>query len=117
MPNQVDLGAACEQAAAAHLIAAGYQIAARNFRTRRGEVDLIARGRCGTIVFVEVKARRGRAFGSGRESVGARKQATLMAIASAYAANRPPAPIRFDVIEVGWHAGRPRLCHLINAFP
>ncbi len=110
------LGDACERAAADYLIGRGYRIAHRNFRTRRGEVDLIAMDG-EVIVFVEVKARRGRGFGTGRDALDARKQARLLAIGAAYAANRPPAPLRFDVIEVSWQAGRARLCHLIAAFP
>ena len=110
------LGARCEAIAAEHLQALGYRLRARNFRCKLGEVDLICEdGR--TIVFVEVKARRGGRFGSGAEAVDARKQARLLRIAEAYMAREGERPCRFDVVVVSWRGAAADIEHLPNAFP
>ena len=77
------LGALGETVAAAHLEAQGLKIVGSNFRTRYGEVDLIAED-SGTLVFVEVKTRRSLAFGAPEESVTPRKRARLAKVAAAY---------------------------------
>ena len=69
------LGAQGESIAAAHLEASGLKIMARNFRTRYGEIDLIAEDG-DTLVFVEVKTRRG---GSLRHAGGGRDRAQTAA--------------------------------------
>ncbi len=96
-----DLGAFGERVAAAHLEAKGYRIRERNFRTREGEVDIIA-GHSSTLVFVEVRTRRGDAMGSPAESVTAAKAAHILAAAQAYtqASEDCPADQRIDVIAV-----------------
>ena len=77
------LGALGETVAAAHLEAQGLNVVDCNFRTRYGEVDLIAED-SGTLVFVEVKTRRSLAFGAPEESVTPRKRARLAKVAAAY---------------------------------
>ena len=67
-------GARAEALAARYLIAQGLAIVARNFRTRFGEIDLIARDR-GVLVFVEVRMRRSRRFGGAIASITAAKRA------------------------------------------
>ncbi|MDP2673937.1 MAG: YraN family protein [Dehalococcoidia bacterium] len=96
-----DLGDFGERVAAAHLEAKGYRIRERNFRTREGEIDIIAE-RDGTLVFVEVRTRRGGSRGTAAESVTARKVAHLLAAAQAYAQANPgcPADQRIDVIAL-----------------
>ncbi len=96
-----DLGAFGERVAAAHLEAKGYHIRERNFRTREGEIDLVAE-RGGTLVFVEVRARRGDALGSPAESVTSTKATRIVAAAQAYvqASEDCPADQRIDVIAV-----------------
>jgi len=77
----------------------GWDILGRNYRTRRGEVDVIAKdGAC--YVFLEVKTRRSRTFGGGAEAVDFRKrQRVTTAAAQWLAQNRLlEAPIRFDVL-------------------
>jgi putative endonuclease len=91
-------GARAEALAAEYLTRQGLAIVARNFRTRAGEIDLIARdGR--VLVFVEVRMRRSDSFGGAVESITARKRARLVAAASGYLAmlGREP-PCRFDAI-------------------
>ncbi|SDL80280.1 putative endonuclease [Corynebacterium mycetoides] len=77
----------------------GYDVVARNVRTRVGEIDLIVRDADGVIVFVEVKARRGRAFGAA-EAVTAKKLNTMRRCAAQWLAGRPYSAVRFDVAEV-----------------
>ena len=98
------LGAAGEQLAAEHLARLGYAIVDRNYRTRWGELDIVAHAR-GTLAFVEVKTRRasGRA-GSPFEAVGAHKQTQVRRMAARWltgVSDRPHAEdLRFDVIGV-----------------
>ena len=74
---------------------------ARGPQARGGEVDLIMRERDGTLVFVEVRARRSASFGGAAASVGATKQRSLV-LAAQYFLNRLPTtpPCRFDVIAI-----------------
>ena len=91
-------GARAERLAADYLMRHGLTIVGRNFRTRFGEIDLIARdGR--TLVFVEVRMRTSRAYGGAIESITAAKRARLVAAANGYLAmlGREP-PCRFDAI-------------------
>jgi len=96
------LGEFGERLAVQHLSAKGYRIRERNFRTREGEIDIIAEDKDGVLVFVEVRARRGSAMGSAAESVTPAKQRRLLALADAYVQERPdlPAQRRIDVIAV-----------------
>jgi putative endonuclease len=91
-------GAAAETLAAEYLMRQGLAIVARNFRTRAGEIDLVARdGR--TLVFVEVRMRRSASHGGAVESITAQKRRRLVAAANGYFAmlGREP-PCRFDAI-------------------
>jgi putative endonuclease len=90
-----------ERAAAAYLAARGYRIVARNVRFRAGEIDLVAE-EGGFLVFVEVKTRRGRGFGSPAEAVTAEKRRRLIRLASIYLAHMggEAPPCRFDVVSV-----------------
>ena len=99
--RRLDLGEFGERVAAAHLEAKGYRIRERNFRSREGEIDIIAE-HGGVLVFVEVRTRRGASRGTAAESVTARKAAHLVAAAQAYAQARAdcPAEQRIDVIAV-----------------
>jgi len=104
------LGRRAEDLAAARLEAAGWSILERNFRTRAGELDLIARNR-DTVVFVEVKAGRlGARRGPERPAlaVGRRKQLQIRRMARAWIGTGAT-PIaadgyRFDVIGVSYDA-------------
>lgn len=105
------LGAAAEEIAAQRLAGAGWQIVARNERTRFGEIDIIAvAGR--TLVFVEVKASRtGRCRGPERPAlaVGPQKRRRIRRLARAWFADRPRMPryeeVRFDVIGIEFGPG------------
>jgi putative endonuclease len=96
-----ELGRRGEAAAARHLEGLGWRIVARSFRTRRGEVDLVARDR-DVLVFVEVKTRSSLACGRPAESVDAVKRARMAAAARSWLLRYRGAdpPCRFDVVEV-----------------
>ncbi len=79
------LGAAGERLAAEQLRRVGYLIRAMNYRCRAGEVDIVAE-EDGDIVFVEVKTRRGTAYGLPEEAVTPAKQRKLVTAAQSYLA-------------------------------
>lgn len=93
-----ELGAAAEERAAIHLGKRGLTPVARNWRVRGGEIDLIMRDGA-VLVFVEVRARAGAAYGGAAASITATKRARLLHAARAYLATlgREPA-CRFDVV-------------------
>ena len=112
------LGLEGEAAAEEALVRAGLSILERRFRSRFGEVDLVARD--GDIVaFIEVKTRRGLRFGSPAEAVVPRKQARLARAALAYLSRHGmlDCRCRFDVVEVLEEPGSASRVRLIrNAF-
>ncbi len=81
------LGQLGEDLAVQHLQRLGYVILERNYRCEYGEVDIIARDH-GRLAFVEVRARRGTAFGTPEESVTPRKQQRLATVARNYLEER-----------------------------
>jgi putative endonuclease len=95
------LGRAGEEAAARFLTSLGYRIQARGFRTRLGEIDLVAE-EAGTLVFVEVKSRTSLTCGTPAEAVDARKRSRLLRAAAVYLLRQGCSdhPCRFDVVEV-----------------
>ena len=93
-------GAHAEEAAAGLLASHGLAIVARNFRTRFGEIDLIARDG-ETLVFVEVRLRNNANFGGAAASVDSSKRGRIVAAARAYVARLAvEPPCRFDVVTV-----------------
>ncbi len=95
----------------------GYRIIETNYRTRLGEIDIIARDG-DTIVFVEVKARRSPRFGNPKWAVTPRKQRTISMVALHYLKNtrQGQAKARFDVVAISSPEGRPRFEIVQNAF-
>jgi len=77
------LGRTGEHLAAEALMSRGYRILERNFRCSYGEIDLVAEDQ-DDLVFIEVKTRRGTAFGRPEEAVTLRKQRKLLEIAYYY---------------------------------
>jgi putative endonuclease len=112
------LGVEGETVAAEFLRRAGLRILERRYRTRLGEIDLIAED--GTVlVFVEVKARSGSGFGRPAEAVDRRKQQRLGRVATLYLQRRGwlERSCRFDVVEIlAGSDGRYRVEHLVDAF-
>ena len=101
------VGDAGEARALAHLERQGLTLVQRNYRVaagpnaRGGEVDLILCEPDGTLVFVEVRARRSAAFGGAAASVSASKQRRLVFAARHFLRryNALP-PCRFDVVAI-----------------
>lgn len=106
-----------EAQAAAVLLQKGYRVVARNFRTRFGELDIIAE-KDGFLVFVEVKARKNDRFAKAREAVDARKQEKLRIAAELWLQEHPTAlQPRFDVVEVyGGPGSKAKIFQIENAF-
>lgn len=99
--RRLALGAAGEEQAARWYEAQGYAVAARNWRCRAGELDLVAT-RSGLVVFCEVKTRSSDAFGAPMEAVTRTKQLRLRRLAAAWMDESAvrPREIRFDVASV-----------------
>ena len=113
-------GAWGEAFAAEFLRKKRYEILASGYRSRFGEIDLIARNRK-YLIFVEVKLRRSSRFAQAREHVDARKQDRLRMTASVYLSRNPTnLQPRFDVIEIyapeGMATRKPEIYHLEDAF-
>ena len=119
--KKTELGAWGEAQAARTLERAGFRIVERNFRTRFGEIDLIAR-KNDILAFVEVKLRKNEEYGSAREFVTVSKQRKIRLAAESYLSCRDWAQElqpRFDVMEVYaplGTKGRAEITHLENAF-
>lgn len=95
----------------------GYKIVERNYRTRSGEVDIIAQH--GTyVIFVEVKLRKNLEHGHPCEAVGALKQQKIAKTALHYIAAKEldDADFRFDVVEILLQNGQAYARHIVDAF-
>jgi putative endonuclease len=95
------LGKSGEDRAVAELERRGYAIIARRYRTKYGEIDVVARDGV-TTVFVEVKARATAEFGTAAEAVTRRKQRQLVSMAEEYLSRHrlTDIPCRFDVVAI-----------------
>jgi len=110
------LGKEGEDRAARFLSKQGYKILERNYRTRTGEIDLIALHQ-GTVAFVEVKTRTNNAFGAPELAVTPQKQRRMVKAALGYIKYKKlhQVPCRFDVVAIS--AGAEQEMELIqNAF-
>ena len=106
------VGDAAEDAALAQLRAAGLELLARNVRYPFGEIDLVMREGA-TLVFVEVRCRRGDSFGGAFASVDRGKRRKLARAAQAWLSGHRAyahAPCRFDVVAVAPRAGATSAC-------
>jgi putative endonuclease len=108
MVSKKEVGDVSEAQALQHLQGHGLTLVERNYRVaagphaRGGEIDLIARARDGTLVFVEVRARLGNCTqGGAASSVTPAKQKRLAYAARCYLARfASPPPCRFDVVAI-----------------
>ena len=109
-----DLG---EEIARRYLAGKGYEIVESNYRTRRGELDLISRQK-DTLVIVEVKLRRGTAYGTPLEAVTPRKQNAVRLMAEEYLSEKSPEfqSLRFDVVGILIRGGRTEITKIQDAF-
>ncbi|MDP3062768.1 MAG: YraN family protein [Chloroflexota bacterium] len=111
------LGQRGEALAADYLRRMGYQVLGANFRCQWGEVDIVAMDGA-TLVFVEVRTRRGASFGTPQESLTRRKQERLIATAETYLQEHSDAPKewRIDLVSILAKRGsEPDIEHLRSA--
>lgn len=117
-PEHLRRGHLGERAARQHLRRQGLKFLTANFRSDRGEIDLVFRdGDC--LVFVEVKARSSEAWTRPAAAVNARKRRLLSQTALDYLKllRHPPIKVRFDIVEVLLSDGGVReVRHLPNTF-
>jgi putative endonuclease len=111
------LGKLGEDLACAELSRRGYAILARRYRTRFGEIDIVARDGA-TVVFIEVKTRDGDRFGAGAEAVTGWKRRRVANMAVDYLARHRlhQSPCRFDVVAVDVSTRPPQVELYTNAF-
>ena len=94
-------GCLAEGSVARAYVDLGHEVVAERWRGKGGEIDLILRAPDGTLVFVEVRARRGVDKGGAAASVGAIKQRRVVLAAQHYLMRLPaPPPCRFDVVAI-----------------
>jgi len=117
-PEHLARGQQGERAARQHLIALGLKFLTANYRSKRGEIDLVFRD-ADCLVFVEVKTRSSESWTRPAAAVNARKRRLLSQTALDYLTllGRPPIRIRFDIVEVLLEEGAVReVRHLPNTF-
>lgn len=115
-----EIGMRGETVAAGYLESKGYRVAARNYHSRYGEIDIIAESG-EYILFCEVKTRAENSLGTPAGAVDIRKQRKLIKTAVDYLMKNPsPLQPRFDVVEVITYKSGDfshyRINHLENAF-
>jgi putative endonuclease len=95
------LGNSGEDLAAAELERRGYAVLERRYRTRHGEIDIVARDGA-TLVFVEVKVKATAEYGCAAEAVTRHKQRRVASMAADYLARKELAEVacRFDVVAI-----------------
>ncbi|MBI5450554.1 MAG: YraN family protein [Gammaproteobacteria bacterium] len=101
MDEPTTTGQQGEQLARSYLLRQGLRFITSNYRSRRGEIDLIMRDG-NALVFIEVRYRRPSSFGGGLDSISLRKQRRLIAAALHYLQSLPgnPPACRFDIIAI-----------------
>lgn len=101
MPSKLEEGKAGEERAEKALKKLGYRILERNFRTRFGEIDIVAEEK-GCLVFVEVKKRNTSTFGDSFDAVNKRKRQHLIKSALFYMKHHDSCnrKVRFDVVGI-----------------
>jgi putative endonuclease len=105
-----------ERVAEKALVAEGYRVLARNFRTRAGELDFVAE-EGSVLCFIEVKGRGGTGFGAPAEAVTGEKQRRMHRAAEAWLMRRPRRKAcRFDVVSILETGGERRVEILRDAF-
>ncbi|MHB1025651.1 MAG: YraN family protein [Desulfobacteria bacterium] len=111
-------GDAAEELACRHLDRSGFTIVERNYRTKVGEIDIVARTG-DVLVFVEVRSLEAPDFGTPEESVTPAKRRRIVAAARQYLTNVPPSSwreARFDVIAIEGSGAASVLRHYPAAF-
>ena len=117
--NNIEIGETGERIASSYIRRSGYRIIVKNFKTRIGEIDIIA-CKQRTLIFIEVKCRRSKRFGAPFESVTREKTKKIRKIAQQYISlnqqelkNYKELKCRFDVISIMLGADD-KVCELIH---
>ena len=115
--DKIKKGRRGEKEAGRFLRKRGFRILEKNYRTRFGEIDIIALDG-DTVVFVEVKTRHGDSFGAPGEAVDSRKRLHMTRAASSYlkAKGIEDRQARFDVLALVFKDGRYEMEHIRDAF-
>lgn len=118
LPRHLLYGRLGERAAKRHLQHQGMKFLTANFKSARGEIDLVFRDR-DCLVFIEVKTRSSEAWGRPAAAVDHERRSRLTRAGLDYLRllKHPPAKVRFDVVEVLLADGRvSEIRHLPNSF-
>jgi putative endonuclease len=117
LATAAEIGAYGERVAAAFVRRHGYKVLTRNYKTTRGEIDLVCR-HGDVLVFVEVKTRADADFVRPAEAIDARKEEALRQAARRYLELLEQKDIhhRFDAVEVQLNAGKIPVCTLLPNF-
>jgi putative endonuclease len=115
--ERLELGAFGEELAFRKIKRMGYRSIVRNYRCPLGEVDLIAKDG-DTLVFIEIKTRKGKSIGYAKEAVNEKKRRQISKVALAYMKSRNCCDMkaRFDVVAVCLGHGDPEIEIIKNAF-
>lgn len=113
--NNIEKGKFGEEVALKYIISKGGKVIEKNYRTKLGEVDLIAKLN-GELVFIEVKSRSNIDYGYPSESVNHKKKRKIVNVAKYYILDNSldNLSIRFDVIEI--YLNEMKINHIVNAF-
>lgn len=115
--TSIELGRRGEHTAVNFLKNSGYNIINTNYRTRLGQIDIIAKDK-GIICFVEVKTRRTVRFGRPDEAIETSKQRKISQVALMFLKQKRllNTPARFDVISISYLKEQPKIELIKNAF-
>ena len=113
--NNIEKGRLGEEIALKYIISKGGTIVEKNYRTKMGEIDLIAKMN-GELVFVEVKSRSNINYGYPCEAVNYKKKRKITNVAKYYILDNSleDISVRFDVIEI--YLTDKKINHIVNAF-
>ena len=115
--ERLDLGKLGEDLALQRIRRMGYRCVTRNYRCALGEIDIVAK-EGDTLVFVEIKTRKGKTLGFAKEAVDRRKRRQLSKVALAYmkANHCCDAKARFDVVAISFREGSVQIEVVRDAF-
>ncbi len=108
-----------EEKACEYLLQNGYRVIERNFTCKQGEIDIIAwEKKSKELIFIEVKTRTNKIYGSPIEAVNQRKQKHIYWAAQyyIYIHQIKETYLRFDVIEIYAIKGKSKICHIKKIF-
>ncbi|MCJ7594412.1 MAG: YraN family protein [Desulfobacterales bacterium] len=115
--ERLELGRLGEDLALKKIKKMGYRCLVRNYRCTLGEVDLVARDG-DTLVFIEIKTRRGKSLEYAKEAVTMKKRRQLSKVALSYMRDHDCADVksRFDVVAISLEGNRREIEVVKNAF-